>query len=67
MGVKMHFNCINLNGTALLQSLTTSCWLYTWEQTNSSNYNKFAANLNLLLRLSVVFLLTLYINEALRS
>ena len=45
MGVKMHFNCRNLNGTVLLQSLTTSCWLYTWEQTNSSN--KFAAHLNM--------------------
>ena len=31
--------------TVLLQSLTTSCLLYTWEQTNSSN--KFAANLNM--------------------
>ena len=41
----MHFNCRNLNGTVLLQSLTTLCWLYTWEQTNSSN--KFAANLNM--------------------
>ena len=41
----MHFNCRNLNATVLLQSLTTSCWLYTWEQTNSSN--KFAANLNM--------------------
>ena len=29
----------------LLQSLNTSCWLYTWEQKNSSN--KFAANLNM--------------------
>ena len=42
---KMHFNGRNLNGTVLLQSLTTSCWLYAWEQTNSSN--KFAANLNM--------------------
>ena len=33
----MHFNCRNLNGTVLLQSLTTSCSLYTWEKTNSSN------------------------------
>ena len=41
----MHFNCRNLNGTALLQSLTTSCWLYTWEQTNSRN--KFEVNLNM--------------------
>ena len=41
----MHFNCRNLNGTVLLQSLTTSCWLYTWEQTNSSN--KFVANFNM--------------------
>ena len=41
----MHFNCRNLNGTVYLQSLTTSCWLHTWEQTNSSN--KFAANLNI--------------------
>ena len=34
-----------MNGTALLQSLITSCWLYTWEMTNSSN--KFAADLNM--------------------
>ena len=44
MGVN-NFNCRNLNGTVLLQSLTALCWLYTWEQTNSSN--KFAANLNM--------------------
>ena len=42
----MHFDCRNLNGTALLQSLLiTSCWLYTWELTNSNN--KFAADLNM--------------------
>ena len=41
----MPSNCRNLIGTVLLESLTTSCWLYTWEQTNSSN--KFAANLNM--------------------
>ena len=53
----MHFNCRNLNGTVLLQSLTTSCWLYTWEQrTNSSN--KFVANLNM--KGISFFLLTLY-------
>ena len=56
MGVKMHFDFRNLNGTVLLQSLTTSCWLYTWEQTNSSN--KFAANLNM--KGISFFLLTLY-------
>ena len=39
-----------------LQSLTTSCWLYTWEQTNSSN--KFAANLNM--KGISFFLLSLY-------
>ena len=33
----MQFNCRNLNGTVVLQSLTTSCWMNTWEQTNSSN------------------------------
>ena len=43
--LKINFNCRNLNGAVLLQSLTTLCWLYTWEQTNSSN--KFAANLNM--------------------
>ena len=45
--LKVNFNCRsrNLNGTALLQSLTTPCWLYTWEQTNSSN--KFVSNLNM--------------------
>ena len=42
----MHFNCRNLNGTVLLQSLTTSCWLYTWEQRTNS-CNKFVANLNM--------------------
>ena len=52
----MHFNCRNLNGTVLLQSLATSCWLYTWEQTNSSN--KFAANLNM--KAISFFLLTVY-------
>ena len=52
----MHFNCRNLNGTVFLQSLTTLCWLYTWEQTNSSN--KFAANLNM--KGISFFLLTLY-------
>ena len=43
--LKIKYNCRNLNGTVLLQSLTALCWLYTWEQTNSSN--KFAANLNM--------------------
>ena len=41
----MHFDCRKLNRTVLLKSLTTSCWLYTYEQTNSSK--KFAANLNM--------------------
>ena len=45
-------NCRNLNETVLLQSLTTSCWLYTWEQTNSGSW--FAANLNMK-RISYIF------------
>ena len=58
----MHFNCRNLNGTVLLQSLITSCSLYTWEQTNSSN--TFAANLTIK---GSVFLLTLYIPSILNN
>ena len=53
----MHFNCRNLNGTVLLQSLTTSCSLYTLKQTNSSN--TFAANLNI--KGISFFLLALYV------
>ena len=55
----MHFNGRNLNRTVLLQSLTTSSWLYTWEQKNSSN--KFSANLNV--KGISFFVLILYIKE----